>query len=140
MKKYIGTKQVEAEPMTLGEFIKQSGRNPYANSGDMHTDDEPGYIVKYQDGYVSWSPKETFEEAYKIADTFLDKLHIEAQELAERFEKCAGFVDNNKFRSVIKDDYPAFFALATTRHYGMVSTNPFLPDKHSWKYCARCFN
>lgn len=108
MKKYIGTKQVEAEPMTLGEFIKQSGRNPYANSGDMHTDDEPGYIVKYQDGYVSWSPKETFEEAYKIADTFLDRLHIEAQELAERFEKCAGFVDNNKFRSVIKDDYPAF--------------------------------
>ena len=29
MKKYIGTKEVEAIPMTLGEFINKSGRNPY---------------------------------------------------------------------------------------------------------------
>ena len=26
MKKYIGTKQVSAEPMNLGEFIKTTGR------------------------------------------------------------------------------------------------------------------
>ena len=29
MKKYIETKQIEAEPMTLGDFVQETGRNPY---------------------------------------------------------------------------------------------------------------
>lgn len=28
-------------------------------------DGKPGYAVKYEDGYTSWSPKETFEKAYQ---------------------------------------------------------------------------
>lgn len=28
MKKYIGTRQIEAEPMTLGGFVQKTGRNP----------------------------------------------------------------------------------------------------------------
>lgn len=44
MEKYIGTKLIEAEP--------------------MQKDGKDGYRVKYADGYESWSPKETFEEAY----------------------------------------------------------------------------
>lgn len=28
-------------------------------------DGKPGYGVKYEDGYTSWSPKETFETAYR---------------------------------------------------------------------------
>lgn len=108
MKKYIGTKEVEAMPMTLGEFINKSGRNPYENDGKMHGNNEKGYLVKYKDGYESWSPAEPFEEAYKCADTFLDRLMIEHKELMERFEKCAVFVDSEKFREVIKEDYPAF--------------------------------
>ena len=28
------------------------------------TDDREGYAVKYEDGYVSWSPKDVFERAY----------------------------------------------------------------------------
>lgn len=103
MKKYIGTKQVSAEPMNLGEFIKTTGRNPYANSSDIHGGNEKGYIVEYEDGYKSWSPKEVFEKAYKCADTFIDRLYIEHSDLMEKFEKCAIFVDND-----IKDDYPAF--------------------------------
>lgn len=108
MKKYIGTKEVEAMPMTLGEFINHSGRNPYANSGDMHGNNEQGYLVKYKDGYESWSPKAVFDEAYKCSDSFLDRLHIEHNELIDKFEKCATFVDSDKFREVIKEDYPAF--------------------------------
>ena len=107
MKKYIGTKQVEAEPMTMGQAYEkgflQAGRVPSETEQD-----KPGYHVKYADGYESWSPAETFEQAYKVADTFLDRLHIEASELAERFEKCAVFVDSDKFREVIKENYPAF--------------------------------
>lgn len=45
MKNYIGVKIVKAEPQE--------------NNG------APGYRVKYPDGYVSWSPKDVFEEAYR---------------------------------------------------------------------------
>jgi hypothetical protein len=41
---YIGTKQIVA--------------------WEQDKDGEPGYAVKYPDGYVSWSPKATFESAY----------------------------------------------------------------------------
>lgn len=106
MKKYIGTKQIEAEPMTMGEAYEkgllQAGRVP--NESEKS---KAGYHVKYQDGYESWSPAEPFEKAYKCADTFLDRLYIEHSDLMERFEKCTAFVDSDKFREVIKDDYPA---------------------------------
>lgn len=92
MKKYIGTKKIEAEPMTLGEFIKMSGRDPYANCADIHADDEPGYIVKYADGYVSWSPKEAFENVYRVCNTELDCLKIELQEVKERLMKLNEFL------------------------------------------------
>ena len=108
MKKYIGTKQVEAMPMTLGAYIDKSGRNPYQNSPDVHSMNEPGYLVKYKDGYESWSPAEVFEEAYKCSETFVDRLNIEHAELLDKLEKCATFVDSDKFREVIKDNYPAF--------------------------------
>lgn len=29
-----------------------------------HADGRPGYTVKYEDGYTSWSPKDVFEAAY----------------------------------------------------------------------------
>lgn len=41
---YIGTKQIEAWP--------------------QEKDGQPGYAVKYADGYTSWSPKDVFEAAY----------------------------------------------------------------------------
>ena len=53
MKKYIGTKQIEAEPMTMGEAYEkgllQAGRVP--NDSEMSN---VGYHVRYQDGYESW--------------------------------------------------------------------------------------
>lgn len=43
--KYYGTKLVEA----------------WEESKDLQN----GYAVKYEDGYISWSPKEVFEKAYQ---------------------------------------------------------------------------
>lgn len=102
--KYIGKKQIEAEPMTLGEFIKMSGRDPYANCADIHADDEPGYIVKYADGYVSWSPKEAFENAYKVAETSLDIMRIESQEVKECLMKLNEFMYSEKIISLSDAD------------------------------------
>lgn len=63
MKKYIGTKQIEAKPMNRGDYNKHRGWNV---PDDENPNDE-GYLVKYKDGYVSWSPKKQFEEAYRIS-------------------------------------------------------------------------
>lgn len=99
MKKYIGTKQVEAEPMTMGEAYKrnllQTGRVP--NDSEK---DNPGFYVRYQDGYESWSPAETFCKAYKLADTPLDRLIIEHQELRDKINKLKKFLSSEGFDSL----------------------------------------
>lgn len=64
MKKYIGTKLIEAKPMTRGEYNKYRGWQIPANE---NREDE-GYLVRYSDSYVSWSPKEVFETAYLQVD------------------------------------------------------------------------
>lgn len=60
MEKYIGTKVVKAEPMTMTEAQKVLGREL-----KPATLEEDGYLVEYKDGYKSWSPKSVFEEAYR---------------------------------------------------------------------------
>lgn len=61
MKQYIGTKIIQAKPMNRGEYNKYRG---WEIPADENPEDE-GYLVKYKDGYESWYPKETFEEAYR---------------------------------------------------------------------------
>lgn len=104
MKKYIGTKRVEAEPMTMGEAYSrgflQAGRVPSEAEKD-----KSGYHVKYKDGYESWSPAEPFEEAYKCADSFLDRLTIEREELYEKLSKLRQFIESPKFLEIVKDKY-----------------------------------
>lgn len=62
MKKYIGVKLVEAEPMSQWVFRTQQSKS--LDVPDYVDDDKPGYKVVYPDGYVSWSPKEIFDNAY----------------------------------------------------------------------------
>ena len=63
MKKYIGTKVIKAEHMTMAEAQKVLGRK-IATLKPV-TVEENGYLVEYKDGYKSWSPKSVFEEAYR---------------------------------------------------------------------------
>lgn len=59
MKQYIGTKIVSAEPMSKNVWLSAKD-----GSVSAYAKDEQGYKVVYEDGYTSWSPKETFERAY----------------------------------------------------------------------------
>ena len=99
MKKYIGTKQIEADPMTMGEAYEQNllqaGRVPNESEKD-----KAGYHVKYEGGYESWTPAESFEKAYKVADTPLDRMSIEENELADRIEKLTAFIRGDKFKEL----------------------------------------
>ena len=99
MKKYIGTKQVEAEPMTMGEAYKRNLLQTSRVPNDSEKDN-PGFYVRYQDGYESWSPAETFCKAYKIADTPLDRLIIEHQELMDKINKLEKFLSSEGFDSL----------------------------------------
>lgn len=64
MKKYIGCKLLEAKPMTRGDYNTFRG---WAIPDDENPEDE-GYLVKYPDGYISWSPNQIFEKAYLQVD------------------------------------------------------------------------
>lgn len=104
MKKYIGTKQVEAEPMTMGAaFIEGFLQRDKIPSEEEKN--KAGYHVKYKDGYESWSPAEPFEQAYKVADTFVDRLLIERDELNERLNKLRQFIESPKFVEIVTNEY-----------------------------------
>lgn len=99
MKKYIGTKMVNAEPMTKGEAFEKN----LLKTGVEVTAEEStqyGYKVEYEDGYTSWSPKEVFEKAYKLAETFQDRLQIEERELDDKITKLNHFIQSEKFISL----------------------------------------
>lgn len=60
MPKYIGTKVVQAKPMTMTDAQNVLGREIKSA-----TVEEDGYLVVYKDGYRSWSPKSVFDAAYR---------------------------------------------------------------------------
>ena len=80
MKKYVGTKLIEAEPMTRGAYNEYRG---WTIPVDENPADE-GYLVKYSDNYESWSPKEAFDEAYRECDNMTFGLAIEAMKKGYR--------------------------------------------------------
>lgn len=70
MQTYIGTKTINAKRMCRWDYNKLRG-----NIAGNETPDEEGYLVEYTDGgkpnhpdfagYISWSPKDVFERAYR---------------------------------------------------------------------------
>lgn len=92
MKKYIGTKVVMAKTMTMEEAQELLDREL-----KPATSEKEGYLVEYEGGYKSWSPKSVFEKAYKCAETFLDRMNIEYRGEIDKFEKGYVFVKSDKF-------------------------------------------
>ena len=81
MKKYIGTKIIEAVPaIRKGGKVYEEGK-PIPKSMDPT---EEGYKVRYHDGYESWSPKDVFEEAYRPTDCMSFGLAIEAMKKGKK--------------------------------------------------------
>jgi hypothetical protein len=58
MQKFLGMKVVEAEPAPATDNFPR-GNNAVG---------DPGYHIKYPDGYESWCPKDIFESAYIPVD------------------------------------------------------------------------
>ena len=60
MKRYKCHKEVSAKPMTRGAYNHLRGWTIPEN--ESPTDE--GYLVQYDDLYISWSPKKQFDEGY----------------------------------------------------------------------------
>lgn len=86
MQSYIGTKLINGKPMNRLEYNQLRGWDLPA---DENGEDE-GYLVEYTDGgrpnvdgfagYVSWSPKAVFDNAYKPTDGMSFGLAVAAAE------------------------------------------------------------
>ena len=78
--KYIRMHQVEAEPMTRGDYNKFRGWEIPSNENPA----DEGYKVTYPDGYVSWCPKTQFEEAGRPCDGMTFGMAIEAMKRGKK--------------------------------------------------------
>jgi hypothetical protein len=110
MQKYIGVKAVLAKKMTLGDYNKLRG-------WEMPAQEEPeteGYLVEYLDGgkanhpdflgYISWCPKEQFENANRPVDHMTFGHAIEVAKQGARIAR-AGWNGKDMF-VVYQPGYP----------------------------------
>ena len=102
MQKYIGVKKVEAEPMTRGDYNSFKGWT----IPDNENPNDEGYLVKYSDDYISWSPKKQFEEAYRevgvnplhdtalpmISESYKERFIAEYVQLVVRYKKLSAML------------------------------------------------
>jgi len=91
---YIGVKRVNATPMNRQAYNELRG---WAVPVDENPSD-PGYLVEYLDGgqpnhgeyagYISWSPKEIFEDCYRVNGGLNFGDALEALKLGHRVARC----------------------------------------------------
>lgn len=94
MKRYIGTKIINAKPMNRADYNEY--RNWVLPANEDGADD--GYLVEYLDGgksndsrhagYISWSPKEQFEGAYRETSGLSFGLALEALKKGEKVSRA----------------------------------------------------
>lgn len=82
MEKYLGVKIVEAEPQQREKWMN----NKWEDRDDHSLVD--GYKVVYEDGYISWSPKDVFEKAYRRIDNLTFGLAVEALKQGKKVSRA----------------------------------------------------
>lgn len=89
-----------AEPMNECIAVEKGFARPNTDNHEWRL----GYHVQYTnpDGstYDSWSPKDVFERAYQVADTFLDRMHIELKDLTDKLDKLNKFFSTETYNSL----------------------------------------
>lgn len=109
MKQYQIRNTVTAQPMTRSEYNDLRGWTVPAGENP----DDAGFLIVNPsvsernlagyDGYVSWLPQKAFAELYREADTWEQRLKIEADELAEKINKLSAFIDGDSFDKLPKE-------------------------------------
>lgn len=130
MKSYIGIKTIGAKPMTRQAYNDLRGWTlPADEDGN-----DAGYLVEYVDGgkanhpdfagYISWSPKDVFDRAYRPTTGMSFGMAIEAI----RAGKCitrAGWNGRGMFVYLVPESaYPASTRAAKS-HFGEAAMVPY---------------
>lgn len=94
MKRYIGVKEIKATPMKRGAYNTYRG---WECPADENPDDD-GFLVEYIDGgqanhpdhagYISWSPADVFERAYRRVDGLTFGQAIEAMKAGKKVARA----------------------------------------------------
>lgn len=130
MKQFIGVKLIHAKPMTRLEYNVFRG-------WDLPTDENPddqGFLVEYLDGgqantkeyagYVSWSPKDVFERAYKPTDGMSFGLAVEAMKMGYKVTR-EGWNGKGMFLYYVTADYYPVKMDAAKSFFGENSMVPY---------------
>lgn len=111
MKNYIGTKLVNAKPMNRLEYNEFRGLNLPKNENGS----DEGYLVEYCDGgksnhpnfigYISWSPKEQFDNAYIEFNgagfyDFQQRVIAEKAQLDDKIQKLNAFFSTSIYDKI----------------------------------------
>ena len=113
---YIGSKLVLAKPMTRLAYNEYRG---WELPNDEDGTDE-GYLVEYLDGgkpnhpdhtgYISWSPKEQFDNAYVAIGAvssypgYMQRIYAEKAQLIDRTVKLRNFLSTDIYHNMTKID------------------------------------
>ena len=113
---YIGSKLVMAKPITRLAYNEYRG---WELPDDEDGTDE-GYLVEYLDGgnpnhpdhagYISWSPKEQFDNGYVAAGAVssypahVQRIYAEKAQLIDRTEKLRSFLCTDTYHNMAKID------------------------------------
>jgi hypothetical protein len=127
---HIGVKKIRAEAMTRAEYNILRG---WSLPADERGEDD-GYLVEYLDGgkpnmsgytgYVSWSPKEQFDAAYRPCNAMTFGLAIEALKRGEIVAR-AGWNGKGMFVYLVPaNTYPAQTGAAKS-YFGENSNVPY---------------
>lgn len=134
---HIGTKFVIAEAMTRAAYNEFRGWTLPANENGA----DEGYLIEYQDGgkpnvegragYISWSPKEQFGNAYRPCAAMTFGLALEALKRGAKVSR-AGWNGKDMFAYLVPASaYPAQTGVAKS-YFGdgsMVPYNAYLALK-----------
>lgn len=132
MKTFIGTKIINATPMTRAEYNAFRG---WQLPADENGADE-GFLVEYLDGgpanvpthagYVSWSPKDVFEGSYRETSGLPFGLAIEALKKGKKVART-GWNGKGMFVYLVPAaSYPAQTDAAKS-YFGEASLVPYNP-------------
>lgn len=86
MRTYVGIEEVNAEPMTRGEYNTYRGwtipqdENPF----------DDGYIVERHNGHINWIPKDIFEDIYsEPIDNDVEMVDLKHDLLTTKYTKVS---------------------------------------------------
>lgn len=130
--RYFGSKSLLASPMTLGAYNKHRGWQIPENENP----EKEGYLVEYDlvgndnpnhpdhRGYISWSPKEAFESAYRKTTSLTFGQAVEAAKQGMKVART-GWNGSGMFAYIVPAaSYPAQTGAAKS-HFGEGSMVPY---------------